>query len=175
MAAQRILVRRSQSFPRSSTAAVTISRSGCSSCVVSTCQYPYRWPKICVMSLSRTSSWLGTPVRVLFTCAISHSKNVLRCASRLTSGTQYRRSPRGIRSPFPNGTMDRFIFIIKLADVVSRAEKSLYLAVRYSVSGCEIWDNNSGRNYHVQIVREKVPKANKEPRRSSLRSLRSLP
>jgi len=53
----------------------------------------------------------------------------------------------------------------QLANVVSRAEKSLYLAVRYSVSGCEIWDNNSSRNYRVQIVREKVPKANKEPRR----------
>jgi len=37
-----------------------------------------------------------------------------------------------------------------------------FLVVRYSVSGREIWDNNSGRNYHVQIVREKVPKANKE-------------
>jgi hypothetical protein len=53
----------------------------------------------------------------------------------------------------------------QLADVVSRAEKSLYLAVRYSVSGCETWDNNSSRNYHVQVVREKAPKANKEPRR----------
>ena len=58
--------------------------------------------------------------------------------------------------------MDRFIFTIKLADVVSHAEKSLYLAVRYSIPGREIWDNNSGRNYHVQIVREKVPRANKE-------------
>ncbi len=65
---------------------------------------------------------------------------------------------------------------IKLADVVSRAEKSLYLAVRYSASGHEIWDNSSGRNYHVEIVREKVPKANKEtvvekPQESSLADL----
>ena len=55
-------------------------------------------------------------------------------------------------------------------------EKTLYLVVRYSVSGREIWDNNSGRNYHVQIVREKVPKANKEtvvekPQESSLADL----
>jgi len=63
----------------------------------------------------------------------------------------------------PNGTMDCFIFTIKLADVLSRAEeKALHLAVRYSVSGREIWDNNSGRDHHIQIVREKVPKANKE-------------
>jgi hypothetical protein len=67
------------------------------------------------------------------------------------------------KESLPNGTMDRLIFTIKLADVLSRAEeKTLYLAVRYSVAGREIWDNNSGQNYHVQIVREKVPKANKE-------------
>jgi hypothetical protein len=69
--------------------------------------------------------------------------------------------------------MDRFIFTIKLTDIVSRAEKSLYLAVRYSIPGRKIWDNNSGQNCHVQIVREKVPKANKEtivekPQESSL-------
>src|SRR6266851_9531764 len=72
--------------------------------------------------------------------------------------------------------MDHFMITIKLADVVSRAEKSLYLAVRYSASGHEIWDNSSGRNYHVEIVREKVPKANKEtvvekPQESSLADL----
>jgi len=62
-----------------------------------------------------------------------------------------------------NGAMDPFVFTIKLADVLSRAEeKTLYHAVRYSVAGREIWDDNSGRNHHVQIVREKVPKANKE-------------
>ena len=58
-----------------------------------------------------------------------------------------------------NGTVDRFIFSIKLADVLSRAEeKTLFLAVRYSVGGREIWDNNSGRNYQVRILREKAPK-----------------
>ena len=67
------------------------------------------------------------------------------------------------KESLPNGTMDRLIFTIKLADVLSRAEeKTLYLAVRYSVGGREIWDNNSGRKYYVQIVREKVPKAKKE-------------
>jgi hypothetical protein len=67
------------------------------------------------------------------------------------------------KESLPNGTMDRFIFTIKLADVLSRAEeKTIYLAVRYSVASREIWDNNRGRNYHIQIVREKVLKTNKE-------------
>jgi hypothetical protein len=67
------------------------------------------------------------------------------------------------KESFPNSPFDRFMFSIKLADVLSRAEeKTLFIAVRYSVSGREIWDNNSGRNYQVQVVREKVLKANKE-------------
>ena len=62
-----------------------------------------------------------------------------------------------------DGTFDRFMFAIKLADVLSRAEeKTLYLAIRYSVAGREIWDNNNGRNYQVRIVRENAPKVNAE-------------
>jgi hypothetical protein len=62
-----------------------------------------------------------------------------------------------------NGTFDRFMFSIKLADVLSRAEeKTLFLAVRYSIPGRETWDNNSGRNYRVQFVREKALKDNTE-------------
>ena len=67
------------------------------------------------------------------------------------------------KESLPNGTFDRFIFSIKLADVLSRAEeKTLFLAVRFSVAGREIWDNNRGRNYQVRVVREKPLKANKE-------------
>ena len=67
------------------------------------------------------------------------------------------------KDSLPNGTFDRFVFEIKLADVFSRAEeKTIYLAVRYSVAGREIWDNNNGRNYQVQVVREKAQKVNKE-------------
>jgi hypothetical protein len=67
------------------------------------------------------------------------------------------------KDSLPNGIFDRFIFAIKLADVLSRAEeKTIYLAVRYSVAGREIWDNNSDRNYQVRVVREKAPKASKE-------------
>ncbi len=58
-----------------------------------------------------------------------------------------------------DGMVDRFMFSIKLADVLSRAEeKTLFLAVRYSVAGREIWDNNNDRNYQVRIVREKPNK-----------------
>ena len=64
-----------------------------------------------------------------------------------------------------NGTFDRFTFSIKLAGVLSRAEeKTLYLSVRYSVAGREIWDNNSGRNYQVRFVRENALKGNTEAR-----------
>ena len=67
------------------------------------------------------------------------------------------------KESLPGGAIDRFIFVIKLADVLSRAEeKTLYLAVRYSVAGREIWDNNCGRNYQVRVVREKAAKADKE-------------
>ena len=64
------------------------------------------------------------------------------------------------KESLPDGRIDRFTFAIKLADALSRAEeKTLYLAVRYSVAGREIWDNNNGRNYRVQVVREKALKA----------------
>ena len=67
------------------------------------------------------------------------------------------------KESIPNGTFDRFIFSIKLADVLSRAEeKTLFLAVRYSVAGREIWDNNGGQNYQVRVVREKALKTKKE-------------
>ena len=70
------------------------------------------------------------------------------------------RAVQGVPSQWRHGP---FFFTIKLADVPSRAEeKTLYLAIRHSVAGREVWDNNSGRNYPVQIMREKVPKANKE-------------
>ncbi|THH20054.1 hypothetical protein EW146_g1240 [Bondarzewia mesenterica] len=54
--------------------------------------------------------------------------------------------------------VDRFGFTIKLHDMLARAEeKTLFLALRYTVAGREIWDNNGGKNYHVKFTREKVP------------------
>jgi hypothetical protein len=42
------------------------------------------------------------------------------------------------KESLPNGTMDPFVFTIKLADVPSREEKTVYLAVRYSGAGGEV-------------------------------------
>lgn len=55
--------------------------------------------------------------------------------------------------------IDRFGFTIKLGDVLHRIEeKTLFVAVRYTVAGQEIWDSNHGQNYMVSFVKEK-PKA----------------
>ncbi|ORX35338.1 hypothetical protein BD324DRAFT_91720 [Kockovaella imperatae] len=54
------------------------------------------------------------------------------------------------------GTHDRFTFVIKLHDVLSRiSEKTLFIALRYHTAGKEIWDSNGGQNY--QVLFEKVP------------------
>jgi hypothetical protein len=147
-------------FPRSSTAAVTISRSGLSSCAV---DVPTALPlaedlrDVAVENIELVGTTVEGVIRVrnlAFEKWIRCALDRWQTASEVTA--RYKES-------LPNCTMDRFIFTIKLADVLSHAEeKSLYLAVRYSVAGREVWDNNSGRNYHVQIVREKVSKANKE-------------
>ncbi|KAI0046903.1 carbohydrate-binding module family 21 protein, partial [Auriscalpium vulgare] len=58
------------------------------------------------------------------------------------------------------GRFDRFAFSIKLHDVLARAdEKTLFLAVRYTVEGREIWDNCGGANYQAKITREKAQPA----------------
>ena len=57
---------------------------------------------------------------------------------------------------------DRFSFTIKLQDLYSSLENRVaFLAVRYTVGGREIWDNNDGDNYRVEFVRaqsEEPPK-----------------
>lgn len=50
------------------------------------------------------------------------------------------------------------VFVIKLVDVLSCAEKTFYLAARGSFADHEIWDKNGDRNYDVQIVYEKALK-----------------
>ncbi|KAG9016599.1 hypothetical protein FRB90_002838 [Tulasnella sp. 427] len=55
-------------------------------------------------------------------------------------------------------THDRFVFSVKLGDVMSRIEeKRMFLAVRYNSAGVEMWDNNGGGNYEVRFERVKVP------------------
>lgn len=58
------------------------------------------------------------------------------------------------------GAHDRFQFTIRLNDMMSRIEeKTMFIAVRYSSAGREIWDNNHGENYKVTFSRQKVPRA----------------
>lgn len=49
---------------------------------------------------------------------------------------------------------DRFSFTIKLDDLLARIEeKTLVLAVRYSVAGQDLWDNNLGDDYIANFTR----------------------
>ncbi|WRT63903.1 uncharacterized protein IL334_000829 [Kwoniella shivajii] len=48
------------------------------------------------------------------------------------------------------GKFDRFIFSIKLNDILAKIEeKTLFMAIRYNAEGREIWDSNGGQNYQV--------------------------
>jgi len=47
-----------------------------------------------------------------------------------------------------HGVFDRFSFVIRLHDILSKIEdKTLFMAIRYTVNGRELWDNNEGQNY----------------------------
>ena len=47
-----------------------------------------------------------------------------------------------------NSEFDKFNFTIRLYDLLTRIEdKTLVMAIRYSVAGQDIWDNNNGKNY----------------------------
>ncbi|KAF8250949.1 hypothetical protein K440DRAFT_659177 [Wilcoxina mikolae CBS 423.85] len=47
--------------------------------------------------------------------------------------------------------VDRFVFIIKLAEQVNLEKKTLFFSVRYSSAGQEHWDNNGGLNFQVDF------------------------
>ncbi|KAG4304563.1 hypothetical protein PORY_001956 [Pneumocystis oryctolagi] len=46
---------------------------------------------------------------------------------------------------------DRFVFNIKLHELVNIQDKILYLCIRYRILGEEFWDNNSGMNYQIEF------------------------
>ncbi|PLB37789.1 protein phosphatase regulator GAC1 [Aspergillus candidus] len=48
---------------------------------------------------------------------------------------------------------DRFSFSIKLNDQTHLEHKTLFICVRYNVSGQELWDNNDHKNYQVNFAR----------------------
>ncbi|EEB96648.1 hypothetical protein MPER_04182 [Moniliophthora perniciosa FA553] len=63
------------------------------------------------------------------------------------------------------GNIDIFTFAIKLNDLLARIEeKTMIVAVRYTVNGTEIWDNNFGKNYIVKFSKE-TPKPTARARR----------
>ncbi|KAK4703832.1 hypothetical protein P7C70_g2381, partial [Phenoliferia sp. Uapishka_3] len=53
---------------------------------------------------------------------------------------------------------DRFVFSIRLQDMLAHIEeKTMFIAIRYTVGGQEIWDNNKGGNYRVEFVKRAAP------------------
>ena len=74
----------------------------------------------------------------------------------------------------PSSKFDRFAFTIRLNDLLARIEgKTLQLAVRYSVNGQEIWDNNGGQNYLATFSKVKCdppPPVSDDEMSSDLRS-----
>ncbi|PLN79694.1 protein phosphatase regulatory subunit Gac1 [Aspergillus taichungensis] len=48
---------------------------------------------------------------------------------------------------------DRFSFSIKLNDQTHLESKTLFICIRYNVSGQEFWDNNDHKNYQVNFAR----------------------
>lgn len=58
-----------------------------------------------------------------------------------------------------HGAFDRFTFSIRLTDMMARIEeKTLFIAIRYTSAGREIWDNNRGENYQVKFTKKQPPK-----------------
>lgn len=53
------------------------------------------------------------------------------------------------------GQIDRWSFRIKLDDMLARIEdKKLFLALKYTVAGREIWDSNNGNNYKAEFKKQ---------------------
>jgi hypothetical protein len=56
-----------------------------------------------------------------------------------------------------NSKFDRFSFTIRLNDILPRIEgKTFIMAIRYSVAGQDIWDNNDGQNYLATFTKCKA-------------------
>lgn len=72
-----------------------------------------------------------------------------------------------------DGAFDVFTFTIRLHDIWSRIEeKTILIALRYTVAGQEYWDNNAGQNYHIKFVL--VPPSEPSSAVDNERSLRDL-
>ncbi|KAN0066106.1 hypothetical protein ACQY0O_000200 [Thecaphora frezii] len=63
-----------------------------------------------------------------------------------------------------DGSADRFVFSIKLNELLcwprgagAQDTKTMFLCLRYTVSGREIWDNNDGANYQLDFRKRQLP------------------
>jgi len=59
--------------------------------------------------------------------------------------------------------IDRFEYSIRVPDVTNKIEeKRLFVAIRYTTAGREIWDNNHGQNYQLRFKRITTPEKEKK-------------
>ncbi|KAF7799462.1 hypothetical protein EIP86_010697 [Pleurotus ostreatoroseus] len=81
--------------------------------------------------------------------------------------------------PGSAGAFDRFRFTIRLNDMMGRiGEKTMFLAVRYTAAGREMWDNNAHQNYRITFAwkaeaAQGVRKAREAGRAASIADLKS--
>ncbi|KAI0648411.1 putative phosphatase regulatory subunit-domain-containing protein [Trametes meyenii] len=72
------------------------------------------------------------------------------------------------------GVFDRFAFSIRLGDMLARIEeKTMFFALRYNVSGREIWDNNDTQNYKITFAKAPRPQSSSSSADSGLATLKS--
>ena len=66
--------------------------------------------------------------------------------------------------------IDRFEYSIRLPDVTccKIEEKRLFVAIRYTTAGREIWDNNNRENYHLRFKRITTPEKEKKSSASNV-------
>lgn len=88
------------------------------------------------------------------------------------------------------GSADRFVFSIKLNEVLNwprgaglNETKTIFLCLRYTTNGREIWDNNDGANYQLDFRKRpalpaevaRMPPISSDPRGSSASFASSAP
>jgi hypothetical protein len=60
----------------------------------------------------------------------------------------------------PEGTHDRFNFTIALPAEAEAQAMTVIVCLRYQVNGQEFWDNNSGKNYFINLTLERPQPSN---------------
>ncbi|KAE9987002.1 hypothetical protein EG328_004134 [Venturia inaequalis] len=60
----------------------------------------------------------------------------------------------------PEGTYDRFNFTIALPAEAEAQAMTVIVCLRYRVNGQEFWDNNSGKNYFINLTLERPQPSN---------------